>query len=472
MKIKVIFLLILITFIVSKKKNLKNSNKATDYTDILKLINNTVFLNPEFTNASYNRLAYVVDTFGPRLWGSANLEEVLKYMNNSMIEEGFENPRLEPVLDIPHWVRGEERLVLLSPHPTPTKIPMIGLGQSIGGNITGEVIVFKTFEELESKKDLVSGKIVLFNQDWINYGETVQYRSQGASIAASYNAKACLVRSVTPVSISSPHTGSLYYDPRYPKIPAAAISVEDAAMFERMQKRGQKIIVNLYMEAQFLPNTNSSNVVGEIVGSTYPEQIILLGGHIDSWDVGPQTGANDDGGGFMTCFEAVRLLIKLGLRPKRTIRFIAWSGEEFGVNTSGSIAYMNAHKNEMDNHVVAFESDIGSSDIYGFAFNGGVIGYNILKILGEVYLKDYEASLITYGNAGNSDNEPLFNDYKVPQMRNLVKDTDDDKFYFTYHHSAGDSMSIMNAHDMDRNVVLIAGMMYMIADLPSAIPRD
>jgi carboxypeptidase Q len=393
-------------------------------------------------------------------------------MNDTMTAEGFENVRLEPVLDIPHWVRGEEELTLLSPHPTPTRIPMIGLGQSVGGNVTGEVIVVSTFDELDAKKDLVNGKIVLFNMEWITYGQTVIYRSKGPSIAAKYNATACLIRSVTPVSISSPHTGSLQYDPNYPKIPAAAISVEDAAMFARMQKRGQKIVVNLYMEAKLLPNTNSSNAVGEIVGSTYPEQIILLGGHIDSWDVGPQTGANDDGGGFMTCFEAVRVLLKLGLRPKRTIRFIAWSGEEFGATTSGSVSYMNTHKTEMNNHVIAFESDLGSTDIYGFAFNGGQKGYNIIKILSQTYLKDYQADLVTFGDGGNSDNEPLFDNYQIPQMSNKIKDTSDEQLYFTYHHSAGDSMSVMNPHDMDRNVILIAGMMYMIADLPGTIPRD
>jgi carboxypeptidase Q len=471
MKSKVVILLLLFTLILSK--NLQSPNKKlNDYSDILRLINQTVSNNSNFTSASYNRLAYVVDTFGPRLWGSENLQAAIDYMNQTMHVEGFDNPRLELVPDIPHWVRGEEHLTLLSPHPTPTKVPMIGLGQSLGGNVTGEVIVVTSYEDLDNKKDLVNGKIVLFNYNWTSYGKGVSFRVSGASRAARYNATGCLIRSVTPVSIASPHTGSLYYDNKYPKIPAAAISVEDADMFSRMQKRGQKIVVNLYMEARFLNNTNSYNVVGELRGSTYPDEIVLLGGHIDSWDVGPQSGANDDGGGFMTCFEAVRVLIKLGLRPKRTIRFIAWSGEEFGVSASGGYAYMRTHQNEMDKHVVAFESDIGSTDIYGFAFNGGNKGFQIIKTIGQMYFGEYGADLVTYGNAENSDNEPLFDNYKIPQMRNLIRDTEDDRYYFTYHHSAGDSMSIMNPFEMDRNVALIAGMMYIIADLPGPIPRD
>jgi len=226
------------------------------------------------------------------------------------------------------------------------------------------------------------------------------------------------------------------------------------------------------MEAQFLNNTNAHNVVGELVGSTYPEQIVLLGGHIDSWDVGPQTGANDDGGGFMTCFEAVRLLVKLGLRPKRTLRFIAWSGEEFGLDSSGAMAYMRSHVDEMPNHVVAFESDLGSNFIYGFGFSGGDKGFTLLKMLSDMYLKNDYNMTFQNNNGENADTSPLNENYGVPMMRNLIQDTADNQFYFTYHHSAGDSMTIMNPDHLNRNVVMIASMLYMIADIPTKIPRD
>jgi len=445
--------------------------RSRDYTEVLKLLNDTMTSSNQFQNASFDRLAYVVDSFGPRLWGSDNLELALKYMRDAMIEEGFENVRLEPVPNITHWVRGEEKLTLFDPRPSPTKIPMVGLGQSVGGNVTGEVIVFKTFDEMEANKDKIKGKIVLFNMEWVSYGKTVAYRSSGASRVSKYGAIGCIIRSVTPVSIASPHTGSMYYDSRYPRIPAAAISVEDAAMFERMYKRGQKIVVNLYMEAQFLPNTNSNNVVGELVGSTYPDEIVLMGGHIDSWDVGPQTGANDDGAGFMVCFEAVRLLTKLGLRPKRTLRFIAWSGEEFGSDASGSMAYMRAHKNEMEKHVLGFESDLGAQFPTGFGFTGGEKAYSILKMLSDTYMKDFNSTM-QFGGGDNADVDPLYQNYKVPMMAPIIQDTSDHKFYFTYHHSAGDSMNILNPKEMDRNVLLIASMMYLIADLPTPLPKE
>lgn len=158
----------------------------------------------------------------------------------------------------------------------------------------------------------------------------MSYRVDGPSIAGKYGAKAMLVRSVASESISSVHTGYMEYDPLYPKIPCAAITVEDAEMFSRMQARGQVIRVNLTLESQLVPNSNSSNVVFEITGANYPDQIIVAGGHIDTWDTGSQTGANDDGGGFVTVFEALRLLKQLGYRPKRTLRFVAWSGEESG----------------------------------------------------------------------------------------------------------------------------------------------
>lgn len=193
--------------------------------------------------------------------------------------------------------------------------------------MTAEVIVVRDWDELEQMKDKVPGKIVCYNNKWVDYGTSVGYRVDGASIAAKYGAKAMLVRSVASVSVYSVHTGYMEYDPKYPKIPCAAITVEDAEMFQRMQDRGQTIRVNFNLQNEFVPNTYSNNLIFEITGATYPDQIVLAGGHIDTWDTGSQTGANDDGGGFITVFEALRLLKQSGYRPKRTLRFIAWSGE-------------------------------------------------------------------------------------------------------------------------------------------------
>ena len=195
---------------------------------------------------------------------------------------------------------------------------------------------------------------MVYNQPWTTYGESVQYRSSGAWRAAKYGAVAALVRSVASQSISSVHAGIMYYNDAYPKIPFAAITVEDAEMFSRMQGRNQTITLELKMESKTYPNTYSNNIIFEIKGETIPEEILLMGGHIDSWDTGSQTKANDDGGGFITCFEAMRLILKSGLKPKRTIRFIAWSGEEWGDPHNGAHAYVEAHKYELKNHIVAF----------------------------------------------------------------------------------------------------------------------
>ena len=450
--------------------NLHNVS-VIDYDNIVKLINSTV--NDDFFQYSaYKRLAYLVDSFGPRLSGSLNLEKATNELYEMLKSEGFENVRLEEVPNSIHWVRGEENLTLFSPRPTPTSIPMIGLGLSVGGNVTAEVIVVQDFDDMDLKKDQIKDKILLLNGKWVNYDKTVEYRLNGPSMAAKYGAVGFLLRSVASKSLSSPHTGVIDYDPNLKKIPSAAISLEDADMFDRMQKRGQQITVNLYMEAKLMEPVINYNVVAELIGSTYPSEIILLGGHIDSWDTGPQTGANDDGGGFMVCFEAVRVLLKLGLRPKRTIRFVAWTGEEVWGPNSGAWAYANSHIKEMDNHLVAFESDAGTRNIYGFGFTGGKNGFEIVKNLAQNYLKPLNASIIKFGEGGMPDSGPLLEKYGVPSITNKIDDTIDEEYYFTYHHSAGDSMSVLSPDDMDRNVIVIAAMMYLIADSPTRIPRN
>lgn len=325
-----------------------------------------------FKHSAWNRLAYISDTYGPRMWGSTVLEQVIHEMQAAATKEKFENIRLESVSNFTKWVRGKESLILYEPRPTPTKIDVIGLGGSVKGDVKAEVVVVEDYDGLEKVKDKVKDKIVLFNNKWINYMESVTYRVDGPSIAASYGAAAMLVRSVASQSISSVHTGYMEYNDTVSKvkIPCAAITVEDSEMFARMQARGQKIVVHLILENQFVGNSYSNNIVFEIKGSQKPDEIVLAGGHIDSWDTGSQTGANDDGGGFITVFEAFRLIHQLGLRPKRTMRFIAWSGEESGSLRDGAAQYMTRHKNEIPKHVAAFESDLGSTKFLGIAHQG------------------------------------------------------------------------------------------------------
>ena len=214
-------------------------------------------------------------------------------------------------------------------------------------------------------------------------------------------------------------------------------------MLQRMQERNQQIVLHLVMENDMVPEVNSSNLVFEIKGASKPDEILLMGGHIDSWDTGSQTGANDDGGGFITCFEAMRLLLKLGLRPKRTIRFIAWSGEEWGDPRNGNKAYLNAHLNELDKHIVAFEDDLGSTQLLGFGFSGNPEGKAIVQMIADKYMGILNASVVN--DAGEAVDTGPLREKGVPTMANVVKDNDSHDFYFQFHHSAGDSMTMMNA---------------------------
>ncbi|EAR91471.1 plasma glutamate carboxypeptidase (macronuclear) [Tetrahymena thermophila SB210] len=425
----------------------------------------------QFHHSAYRRLAYLVDTYGPRLWGSQSLELAIQDLANQIKEDGID-VRLEPVRNFTKWVRGQESLTLFEPRPFPQKLKMIGLGRSVGGNVTADAVVVTSFDDLQAKAHLVPGKIVIYAVPWVNYETTVAYRGSGAIEAAKLGAVAALVRSITPFSIESPHTGSMSYAANVTQIPAAAIAVEDAEMFLRMFERGQRIRLNLYMESWNVPNANSFNVVAELRGSVYPEKILVLGGHTDSWDVGSQTGANDDGGGFVTCYEALRLIAKSGLTPKRTIRFIAWSGEEYGGSLSGASQYANDHKDEMDNHIVAFESDLGSRTPVAWGFSGGQNGLNYFQDLVSTYFKPIYNITEVLDGEGEMVDSGYIGSYGVPMVRNIGQDTPSNDYYFTFHHSAGDSMSVMDPDQMDENVVGIASLFYLLADADVALPRD
>ncbi|XP_062424317.1 carboxypeptidase Q isoform X2 [Rhea pennata] len=326
-------------------------------------------------NRSYERLAVFADTIGPRLSGSKNLDAAIKYMFSALQEDRLENVHLETV-KVPHWERGEEFAVMLEPRNH--SIAILGLGSSVATppeGITAEVIVVASFEELHRRAQEAKGKIVVYNQLFITYGETVQYRSQGAVEAAKVGAVASLIRSIASFSIHSPHTGWQNYQPGVPQIPTACISVEDAEMMSRMSLRGTKIVVYLKMNAKTYPDSSSFNTVAEIVGSKYPEQIVLVSGHLDSWDVGQ--GAMDDGGGAFISWEALSLVKDLGLRPKRTLRLVLWTGEEQG--GIGAEQYYQLHKENISNFDIVMESDEGTFKPMGLAFTGTDEARDIVK---------------------------------------------------------------------------------------------
>ncbi|KAJ0065974.1 hypothetical protein NL108_001182, partial [Boleophthalmus pectinirostris] len=279
---------------------------------------------------------------------------------------------------VPHWVRGKESAEMIQPRSK--NLAILGLGSSIGTppeGIQAEVLVVQSFQELQRRESEVPGKIVVFNQPFVSYGTTVLYRGLGASEAAKLGAVATLIRSITPFSINSPHTGWQYYQEDVKKIPTACITVEDAELMWRMAKRGEKIIVKLTMGATTLPDADSFNTVAEIKGWQHPEQVVLLSGHLDSWDVGQ--GAMDDGGGAMISWEALSLIKDLGLRPRRTMRAVLWTAEEQG--GVGAQQYFNMHKVNLSNVDLVMESDLGTFKPVGLQFTGNDAAQ---KVMAEV----------------------------------------------------------------------------------------
>src|SRR6202021_16890 len=279
--------------------------------------------------AGMDHLAYLCDRIGNRLSGSAALEKAVVWAAAQMKADGLTNV-VTPRVKVPHWVRGAESASLLEPVNKPLTI--LGLGGSIATpkrGITAEGVPVSSFEDLDRRgRAAIDGKIVLFNVPFEGYNRTVVYRTTGPSRAARLGAVAVLVRSVTPVSLQSPHTGALEYADGFPKVPAAAVTIEDALLIQRLVDAGNPVTVHLEMEAHTLPPADSANVIGEIPGRERPDEVVVIGGHLDSWDVG--AGAQDDGSGCITALEAAHLIHELGFRPRRTLRVVFWTNEENG----------------------------------------------------------------------------------------------------------------------------------------------
>lgn len=411
-------------------------------------------------SAAWNRTAALTDKFGHRLSGSRSLENALDWILAEMKRDGLENVHAEPVT-VPHWVRGDESATLVRPREL--KLNMIGLGGSIGTppeGITAPVLVVTSFEDLTARAAQARGKIVLFDVPFTTYGATVRYRSIGAIEAAKVGAVASLIRSVGSYSIQNPHTGSMRYDTTVRRIPGAALSTEDAMMLHRMQQRGDEIVLTLRMGARHLPDAQSRNVVAELRGSEKPNEIVVMGGHIDSWDVGQ--GAMDDAGGSVAAWEALRLIHKLGLRPRRTIRVVLWTNEENGLR--GATAYRDAHLGEIDDHVLAIESDNGVFKPSGYYIAGSDAALETARQIASL-LSSFGATDVQRGGP-QADVSPLA-ERGVPAAAPIV----DGSRYFWFHHSAGDTMDKLDPREMAECVAAMAVLAYVAADMPERFPR-
>ncbi len=408
-----------------------------------------------------DKLAYLCDRIGNRLSGSVNLEKAVAWAAGQMKQDGLVNV-VTPLVKVPHWVRGNESASLVEPVNKPLTI--LGLGGSVATpkkGVTAQVVPVSSFDELDKKGKAVEGKIVLFNVPYEGYGRSVTYRTSGASRAARLGAVAMLVRSITPVSLQSPHTGALEYAAGIARIPAAAVTLEDALMIQRLVDAGNNVVAHLEMEARTLPDADSANVIGEIPGREKPEEIVVIGGHLDSWDVG--AGAQDDGSGCITALQAVALIRKLGLHPRRTLRVVFWTNEENG--GAGGEAYRDWVGDQVKNHVAAIEMDGGAEKPSGFGISGrsdlqGMLGR--VREIGRL-LERIDAGSVQPGGGG-ADISPLMRD-GVPGLAVRTAGT----HYFDWHHSRADTADKVKLEDLRANIAAMAVMAYVLADMPEPL---
>jgi hypothetical protein len=434
-------------------------------------------------DAAFAKLEHLTTRIGHRLSGSAGLGAAIAWAHAGMKTDGLEGVRLQPV-KVPRWVRGRESLRVVA--PVERELPMLGLGMSVGTpaqGITAPVVVVRSFDELDALgRAKVEGRIVVFASEWgegrpsEGYRRTVLYRSEGALAAAELGAVAALVRSATGRSIASPHTGSLTYVDAVPKIPAAAITVEDAEWLRRMTQAGEAVTLSLRMEARLEREADSANVIAEIRGRETPDEVVVMGGHLDSWDVGQ--GAHDDGCATMAAWQALVVLKQLGLRPRRTLRVVLWTNEENGLR--GGQAYRDALGDDVSRHVAAIEMDGGCERPVGFGLSvlkpgeprrrGGepgptepedARGAAALATVREIatLFASIEATTTRWGGGG-ADIGPLMR-AGVPGLSLDTVGT----HYFDWHHSHGDTLDKVAPEDLRRATGMLAVMGYVLADM-------
>ncbi len=431
-------------------------------------------LNSEY---AYRQVAHLANNIGPRLSGSAQAAKAVEYVANELKAIGCE-VQLEKVM-VPHWVRGEETAALIEfpgqARNTTQKIVLCALGGSVATppeGIEADVVAVRNFDELKSMpRDKVAGKIVLFNYPFDKqmaaegrggeaYGEAVVYRSNGPSAAARQGAVACLIRSVGGADYRLPHTGMTDYAKDAPKIPAGAVTAEDADLIANLVPQGP-VKMKLVLTPKTLPDIESANVIADIKGSEHPEQVVIVSGHLDSWDLG--TGAIDDGAGVAVSMETANLIQKLRLKPKRTIRVIAWMNEENG--EAGSKQYAKDHEKEIQNHFAAMETDGGAGHPIGVNIKANP---EVKKMFAPVanILQESGAGILDLVEHCGADIEPL-EKAGVPAFSPIQ----DNRFYFNYHHTAADTLDKIVPKELAENSAVVAVVAYALANMEKPLPR-
>lgn len=426
---------------------------------------------------AWEQLAHLTNNIGPRPAGSPQANFAAQYVAGELRKLGLD-VRLEKVT-VPHWVRGEETAALVEfpgmAAGTTQKIVLTALGGSVATpaqGITAEVVLVNDFDELAALgHDKVAGKIVLFNAKFDKqlaamghggpaYGQAVIYRGLGASAAAKQGAIAALVRSVGGADYRLPHTGAMRYQLDVPRIPAAAVTAEDADLLAYLTQQGP-VRMHMVLTPQQLADVDSYNVVADLKGSEQPDQVVIASGHLDSWDLG--TGAIDDGAGVAVAMQVAQLIKQLGLHPRRTIRVIAWMNEEFGV--SGGFAYAAAHKDEAGKHFAAIESDLGAGHPAGMRMAAPGANVPLLRPAAQL-LQAIGASMLETREDCETDIEPLLA-LGVPCFGPIQ----DDRFYFNYHHTAADTLDKVVPRELQENAAVMAVLAYALANLPKDLQR-
>ena len=436
----------------------------------------------------YEHLRELCEGIGHRMAGSPAMRRAVDWSEQVMREAGLVHVHREPAA-VPHWIRGAESARIVSPIDRP--LSMLGLGLSVAtppGGVTAPVVVVASFEELARLgKPGVEGKIVLFDYPWTGYPAAAEIRSRGPSKAAALGAVAALVRSATPRNHDTPHTGWLSRPKGIPRIPSAALSPTAASQVRRLLETGGEVRIHLEMDHRTLENTESHNVIGEVIGRERPDEIVLLAAHLDSWDVGQ--GAQDDGVGCLIMLEVARLIGELPVPPRRTVRVVLFTDEE--LHLGGADSYLELHQDELSRHVAGFESDMGNEVADGFLIDirgvagpidstRGVAGPTdstrtaeaarglTRTVMARLRAFDWALSPLGAGSFLPGEGGIDIADAVKRGMLGLGVNHPTER-YFDIHHSVLDTFDRVDPGDLSRNVARVATMVYLVADAPERL---
>jgi len=422
---------------------------------------------------AWDKLVSLCTTAPHRLAGSPGAATAVEWARQAMETDGLDRVWLEECT-VPHWVRGTtERLTIVSPPQFAGEaLSILALGGSIATAKTGlvaSIVEVKSWEALDELGRGAEGKIVFFNRpmdaELIDtgsaYGGAVDQRVGGARRAAAQGGVGAIVRSMTTRLDDFPHTGGMRYADDIEKVPTAAVSTIGAERLSQLLAEGHDVVVKLELDCETLPDETSYNVIGEIRGSEFPDEVVVIGGHLDGWDVGQ--GAMDDGGGCCQAIEALRLMKALGLTPRRTVRAVMFMNEENGLR--GARAYYEAHKSEMGGHLLAIESDSGPFTPRGFTTDANPEALSILQEIVE--LMAFTGATVVRPGGGGADVNPM----KASGVTVMGYDPDGQR-YFDLHHSHADTLDKLSPREVNLGAACMAAMAYVVADLPEALPRN